>query len=262
MPPLTPEEASALHEGFVEDMLVALALAGGQRNDVEIHTDPAPPDAPRLRRLAMLGGGRGAETEMDTAQEDGSAAGRTILHPQVGASLGERLFRAFDRAQAEGRRYAIAIGADHPSLRAGAFVALANALEAGRDAAIIPSLDGGYCALGLARPRWDYFAGVPWSTPRVLEATLARLHSSGIEPHLFEPCCDIDVPGDLERLAREIAARDPNEADFPRRTARALAALGSKALPSLGGAARPLQEPAWRPGVTSVAYPSEKGVVR
>lgn len=240
VPPLTAEEAAALYEAFVADMLVALTLAAGERIDVEIHTDPAPTDAPRLHQLR---------------------ANSAVFHPQVGESLGERLFHAFDRARARGRPYAIVVGADHPSLRASALAALADAIEAGHEAAIIPSEDGGYCALGLARPGWDFFAGVPWSTPGVLGATLARLRASGIEPHLLDGSADVDVPSDLERLSREIEARDPSEADFPRRTARALAALAPRAGGRLGPA-RPLQEPTRGPSVTGLAYPSEKGVLQ
>lgn len=264
VPPLTAEEAAALYEGFVEDTLAALTLAAGERIDVEIHTEPAPRDAPRLHRLGNLGRAPSVESEESSAhrmQRDGRRPSSALLIPQVGESLGERLFHAFDRARAQGRPYAIAVGADHPSLRASAFAALVDAMEAGREAAIIPSEDGGYCALGLARPRWDFFADVPWSTPGVLEATVARLRASGIEPHLLDLCSDVDVPGDLERLWREIETRDPREADFPRHTARALAAQGLGAGRGLASA-RPLQEPARGPGVTGLAYPSEKGVFR
>jgi uncharacterized protein len=264
VPPLTPEEAAALYEAFVADMLVALTLAAGERIDVEIHTDPAPPDAPRLHQLENLAGPPSAGPERSAAKSpqcDGRRADCAVFHPQVGESLGERLFHAFDRARAQGRPYAIVVGADHPSLRASALAALAEAIEAGREAAIIPSEDGGYCALGLARPRWDFFAGVPWSTPGVLDATLARLRASGIEPHLLDRSADVDVPSDLERLSREIEARDPSEADFPRRTARALAARAPQAGRRLD-AARSLQEPTRGPSVTGFGYPSEKGVLR
>jgi glycosyltransferase A (GT-A) superfamily protein (DUF2064 family) len=66
---------------------------------------------------------------------------------------------------------------------------------------------------------------VPWSTDAVLEITRRRLAAEGVRLTLLPPAYDVDRPEDVDRLRRDLARRDPEEPDFPRATARALAEL-------------------------------------
>lgn len=146
---------------------------------------------------------------------------------QAGEDLGRRLARAFEEAFAHGAPRAVAVGADHPALTRAAVAAIFEALASGARAAIVPAEDGGYCAIGLAADVEPsaIFGGVTWSSPRVLEETLERCAHARVDCRILPPGYDVDRPEDLDRLGRDLAARDPEAADFPRATAAAMRAL-------------------------------------
>jgi hypothetical protein len=126
---------------------------------------------------------------------------------QEGRDLGERLFRALEEAAAAGALVA-AVGSDHPELSASGVEAAFEALEAGADLVLGPAADGGYYLIA-ARPdavQRSLFAGVPWSTPAVLEETLARAARSGLLCHLLPRGWDVDTAADLAALAVRLAA--------------------------------------------------------
>jgi hypothetical protein len=111
-----------------------------------------------------------------------------------------------------------ALGSDHPTVRPETVRGAFDRLAAGADAVLGPSRDGGYYLIGL-RPeavRSELFEGVPWSTERVLEETLARADALGLVVELLEPGSDVDTPEDLRRLARELAAAPATAALCPR----------------------------------------------
>ena len=146
--------------------------------------------------------------------------------PQGSGDLGERLRRAFAGAFAGGAPAAVAVGGDHPSLPIRSLEDAFAALEA-EDAAIVPAEDGGYCAIGLSA-RMSHalapiFRGVPWSTHEVLTRTLDRMREERVSCRLLEPFYDVDRPEDLERLRRDLEARDPSGEDYPAATAACLA---------------------------------------
>ncbi len=235
VPPLSRDQAAALYTAFVQDTLVRLREASGGRADVILVTDPAPTSAPYLTALA-----RAANVEM-RAQSVGD--------------LGQRLFSVFEEGRAEGRAFNIAVGADHPSIPIALLEELRRVMEAGAGAAIIPSDDGGYCALGLRAARPEWFARIPWSTPRVLADTLAALRDSGADARLLAPWYDVDLPRDLHRLAAEIESGAPQSRDFPHHTAAALAEIGWP----IAARERKAEERIHRPGVPAGADPSQKG---
>ncbi len=218
VPPLTDDEAARLHEAFTVDLLGLLVAAGGC--DVIVQSDPGPRRAPCLSAIAARYG--------------------VTIRPQRGTDLGARLFDAFSEALAEGRAFAIAVGADHPDLPIASIRSLARHLEEGSEAAIIPSSDGGYCAIGVREARRGDFAGVPWSTRDTLAATLAAFERRGVSPTLLPEWHDVDTVSDLDRLRQEIARRAPGSTAFPAATASALAALCDRfgSAPAADGARR------------------------
>ena len=144
------------------------------------------------------------------------------IEAQGAGDLGERLRRAFDRELAAYPK-AAAIGSDHPALPAadlGRFLA--------EDNAVWPTLDGGYAAIVLSRPaaRARLFEGIDWSTDRVLPQTLDRARAAGLSLARWTPTADVDEPADVDRLVRELSARDSAAPDFPRDTWNALRLLG------------------------------------
>jgi rSAM/selenodomain-associated transferase 1 len=144
---------------------------------------------------------------------------------QGAGDLGARLAAAFESRFAAGAPSTLVVGSDHPDLPRRLVREAFGRLAGGDRAVVIPAQDGGYCALGLVgegAPVPEVFRDVPWSTPEVLDVTLERFRDAGIRPALLEPSYDVDRPEDLDRLRRDLAARDPAAPDYPRATARAL----------------------------------------
>ncbi len=174
---LSADEAARLHAAFVDDLVERLR---GGPFDLCIawaaeRGDPLPPTRiPGIR--------------------------------QQGEDLGERLFRGL-RACASGRAAVAAIGSDHPDLPAARVEEAFQRLAEGAPAVLGPADDGGYYLIALPGDgvRREIFEGIEWSTPRVLEQTVARCRSLGLEPSLLEPWADVDRPADLRRLAASMA---------------------------------------------------------
>lgn len=175
---LSAEEAASLHSAFIDDLVERL-----RRGSFDL-------------RIAWALDGDGELPEI------GLPAQR-----QTGADLGERLFNGLRDCAAEYTAVA-AIGSDHPDLPV-ARVEEAFLLVAGGESLVLgPAEDGGYYLVALRRDsvRREVFAGIDWSTPRVLAQTVERCRAVGIEPVLLDSWADVDRPRDLRRLAGSLAA--------------------------------------------------------
>jgi uncharacterized protein len=115
---------------------------------------------------------------------------------QAEGGLGERLGAAFDQAFADGFTRVLVVGSDVPELRASHLREALAELAAGR-AVVGPARDGGYYLLGLVAPAPGLFAGIDWSTDRVLRQTLERAERMGLTVRLLEVLADIDTVEDL-----------------------------------------------------------------
>jgi len=137
---------------------------------------------------------------------------------QEGADLGERLHRALAAAAAGGAAAVAALGSDHPTVEVEVVEQAFAAIEAGADVALGPAEDGGYYLIALAAGavRRRLFADVPWSTPGVLAATLARCAELGLRVRLLPAAADVDTPADLARLAACLAPAGPAASRCPR----------------------------------------------
>jgi uncharacterized protein len=143
--------------------------------------------------------------------------------PQPGGDLGQRMASAFAEAFRRGSRRVAIIGTDVPAISretvSDAFCGLDSA-----DLVLGPAHDGGYYLVALERPHPELFAGIAWSTPRVLAETRDRAEAIGLRTHLLEPMSDVDDVDDLAAswdLLEPILAREPRVRDV---VARALAA--------------------------------------
>jgi len=126
-----------------------------------------------------------------------------IVAPQEEADLGARMAAAFAEAFRRGARRVAIIGTDVPWVTRDIVLGAFRALD--RDAvALGPSSDGGYYLLALARPCPGIFEGVPWSTPGVLAATLARAEALGLSVRLLETLNDIDTLEDVRSAWEEL----------------------------------------------------------
>lgn len=121
-----------------------------------------------------------------------------VLSEQGDGDLGRRMGRAFERALASHRRVLL-IGSDCPGLDAAGLSEACAALE-WAEAVFRPSTDGGYVLIGLSRYHHRLFSGIPWSTPKVMGITRARLQELGWSAWEGAPLVDIDEPADLSSL--------------------------------------------------------------
>jgi uncharacterized protein len=174
-PPLSPEAAAQLYHCFIQDILDEMARVP------EVYLAVAfSPETARgfFRRLAPPG---------------------TILFPQEGADLGDRMDRAFARSFAAGFGPVALRGSDVPDLPA-AVVSEAHAvLSAGQAQVVLgPATDGGYHLVGLTEPQPALFRGPAWSSRTVLTDTLQLARQLGLRVHLLPPWPDIDTYDDLQ----------------------------------------------------------------
>ena len=120
-----------------------------------------------------------------------------ILSFQHAGDLGRRIRFAMFDALNNGSKRVVLLGTDIPGVNAeilkNAFAALIK-----HDIVLGPSTDGGYWLIGLKRPI-DLFQQIDWSTPRVLDQTLAQARHMNLTVHLLEFLSDMDTPEDLRR---------------------------------------------------------------
>ncbi len=122
------------------------------------------------------------------------------LGVQVGGDLGARMSRALHSAL-QAADVALLMGSDVPSIGVADLQAAAAALQAGQDAVICPTEDGGYGLIGLRRHDPRVFEGIAWSTPAVLEQTRSAFSALGWRWTELPQRWDVDEVADLERLA-------------------------------------------------------------
>ncbi|MDR3640637.1 MAG: TIGR04282 family arsenosugar biosynthesis glycosyltransferase [Humidesulfovibrio sp.] len=119
--------------------------------------------------------------------------------PQHGADLGERMRNAFIEAFRQGAERVVLVGTDAPD-RPVEFLSEALARLADHDAVLGPALDGGYHLIAMRRAGFTpaAFAGIAWSTPRVLAQTIEALRRAGRLTHVLPPWRDIDDRAGLD----------------------------------------------------------------
>ncbi len=115
--------------------------------------------------------------------------------PQGDGDLGARLSRSVEQAFRSVDRVVV-IGADAPDVDA-ELIARAVAALASAHVVLGPTPDGGYYLIALREPRPELFMDIPWSTPRVLEVTVARARARGLCVGFLDPKSDIDTAQDL-----------------------------------------------------------------
>jgi rSAM/selenodomain-associated transferase 1 len=122
--------------------------------------------------------------------------------PQRGDGLAERLHHAFLDTRRPGAA-SLLVGMDTPQLTPDL---LRNAVStlATADAVLGPADDGGWWTLGLRDPAHaDALVGVPMSTDRTGELTLAALRDRGLRVALLPRLRDVDTADDAYAVARE-----------------------------------------------------------
>ncbi len=158
--------------------------------------------------------------------EELSRAVRTVrIVPQTGQGLGAGLDSVFAHFAARGHQRVIAFNSDSPHLPASVLETAFDVLEA-CDLVVGPTHDGGYYLVGAKASHPGLFTNDGMGTANALEALLTRARALGLSVHLTDPFYDIDVEGDLTRLAAELRlapARAPRTAVWLKQWAQAVA---------------------------------------
>ena len=113
----------------------------------------------------------------------------------------------------------------------GVAAATVNLAAESADVVLGPTLDGGYCLLGVRQPIPGLLDRVAWSTADVCRQVRKNAAALGLRVKVLPSWYDVDVPEDLRRLweefcrskdAREQAAatRSPRPREPPREPAR------------------------------------------
>lgn len=182
-PPLTPEQASALYECFLQDTLEQMR----QVDETQRLIAYLPQDAQDyFRRIAP-------DFEL-------------IL--QNGHDLGRRLDNALTDRLSQGYERAVIMDSDSPTLPpvflSQAFTSLAN----GADVVLGPCEDGGYYLIGIKKPAPRLLREVQMSTPTVTADTLAIAKEEGLSISLLPTWYDVDDGTSLLRLIKELDGLD------------------------------------------------------
>jgi rSAM/selenodomain-associated transferase 1 len=119
---------------------------------------------------------------------------------------------------ATGQQRVIAFNSDSPHLPASVLAGAFEALRA-QDVVVGPTHDGGYYLIGAKVAHPVLFDGDGIGTKSALDALMARARGLRLSVGFTEPFYDIDVEGDLTRLAEELKlhpARAPRTANWLR----------------------------------------------
>lgn len=122
--------------------------------------------------------------------------------PQSGQGLAAGLDSAFTHF-ADGHQRVIAFNSDSPHLPASSLNTAFDLLDA-HDIILGPTHDGGYFLVGAKTFHQNLFTDDGMGTSNALDAVLTRARALGLSIHLTDPFYDIDVEGDLNRLAAEL----------------------------------------------------------
>ena len=138
------------------------------------------------------------------------AHGAVRVVAQKGEGLAAGLTSVFAHFTAGGQQRVVAFNSDSPHLPASI---LGNAFEtlADHDVIVGPTNDGGYYLVGAKAAHPALFDGDGMGTKSALETLLARARTLQLSVGFTEPFYDIDVEGDLTRLASDLRIA-PNRA--------------------------------------------------
>src|SRR5215469_5368259 len=155
------------------------------------------------------------------------ARGAVDVVAQKGEGLAAGLTSVFAHFARGGRRRVVAFNSDSPHLPASV---LGSAFEmlAKHDVVIGPTHDGGYYLVGAKAPHPALFDGDGMGTRTALDALLARARGLQLSVGFTDPFYDIDVEGDLVRLAAELRlapTRAPRTARWLKEWGQAVALL-------------------------------------
>jgi glycosyltransferase A (GT-A) superfamily protein (DUF2064 family) len=146
---------------------------------------------------------------------------------QKGEGLAAGLTSVFAHFAAPGRQRVVAFNSDSPHLPASVLGSAFEALTR-HDMVVGPTYDGGYYLVGAKAVHPALFDGDGMGTKSALEILLTRARGLQLSVAFTDPFYDIDVEGDLTRLAADLRldpARAPRTAVWLKQWEKAVAQL-------------------------------------
>lgn len=122
---------------------------------------------------------------------------------QVGNDLGIRMQNAFTYTFEQGNEEVAIIGTDCLELTS-AIIMNAFAWLKNHDVVIGPAKDGGYYLLAMKQMHPELFKNIAWSTPVVLNQTLAICLQENLSVYQLPELSDIDKENDLTEEEKQI----------------------------------------------------------
>jgi len=191
-PPLTPAQATDLHECLLQDTVAKMERC-------------------LSAQLWIAFTPEGEEYFRCTFGE------RKKLLPQRGRDLGERMHHIFVDLSLLGYREIVVMGSDIPTMPLSHVEQAFHMLSTeGEDVVLGPASDGGYYLIGLKTPLEEIFRQISWSNAAVLENTLQQIKNLGLRLALLPLAYDIDLAGDLKRLWNDFETAPVLREDVPK----------------------------------------------
>jgi uncharacterized protein len=192
VPPLRPEEATALSASFLRDITENIRLVA--------RTAPIQPF------VAYAPAGLEAVFDGILAPQTGLvlADGMVEMPPRV-RGFGRSLLHAVRALFAYGYGAVCLVNSDSPNLPTATLRQAAEALAApGERIVLAPAEDGGYCVIGMKTPHAHLFEDIHWSTEHVAAETCDRARALGLEVVALPSWYDVDDQASLSRLIDEL----------------------------------------------------------
>lgn len=183
-PPLSGEEAAALHEACLR--MVCENVASVDTLETKLVVTPDDRAIDLARRIGL---------------HDGDA------WPQGAGDLGDRLSRAVVRTFDGAARRVLLLGADSPTLSTDKFLEAIDALD-DHQAVLGPCEDGGYYLLGLSAPTPALLTGIDWGSDCAADQTRRRADEAEIDLHQLSRWYDLDRFEDIARARRDLMDAD------------------------------------------------------
>jgi len=201
---LPVEAVTELYCCLLDDTMALARSLGSLLGSTEVAIMCPPSDVEELQRLAR------------------SAVG---VVAQKGEGLAAGLTSVFAHFAAAGRQRVVAFNSDSPHLPVSVLGSAFDALTA-HDLVVGPTEDGGYYLVGAKVAHPTLFDGDGMGTQSALEVLLVRARELQLSVGFTDPFYDIDVEGDLTRLATELQlapARAPRTAAWLKEWGRTVA---------------------------------------
>lgn len=122
------------------------------------------------------------------------------LKSQHGSGLGERMMNAFRESARESAK-TILIGSDIIAMDVSDIELTINHLDS-CDVVLMPTFDGGYGMIAMKNTSPHLFMNMEWSTPGVLNKTVARVSRLGLDYRLLDTRRDVDTHKDYIAMSR------------------------------------------------------------